>query len=208
MTSTPEPNPARGRPAGSTADGARPLEDVFTVPPDDAEAPHLREDLPALTGAAPAVLDALHRAGLLLPHHVADDGSPRSSERDVAAIGAGLRLLDAGLPLAALLELAEQADAVLGGLAEHVLEAFLRFVRDPLVATTEITEDRDPKGSGGDPGGPDAEAAALVHAYTVMLPATEQLVAHQLRRRLIAAAVARLSERVDDAPSTDHSAPR
>jgi hypothetical protein len=159
------------------------LEASFLAPPDDAEAPFGFTDLPAVTGAAESLLLALKRAGVLLPHHVDADGADRYSELDVQAIRSGMALLDAGLPLAALLELAERADAALTQLAEHALDAFLRLVRDPILGA-ESVDDQDADG-----------ATDLVTAYTVMLPATERLVAHQLRRRLIAAAVERLAAR-------------
>jgi hypothetical protein len=132
----------------------------------------------AEVGATRSLLDAIARAGLLVPHHVDGTGTPRFSRADVAAVGAGLTLIDAGLPLGELLDLGRRTDAAVREVADHAVDAFLRFVRDPV------------KGTVAD----DAEATErLVTAYRVMLPATERLVAHHTRRRLLAAAADRVT---------------
>lgn len=144
---------------------------------DDEQAPF---DLPALaveTGATTVLLEAVARAGLLLPHHVDTDGTARYSAADAHAVKAGLVLLDAGLPLAELLEIARHTDAAVGTIADHAVEAFLRFVRDPASSSAD---------------NPDELAERLITAYQRMLPATERLVAHHLRRRLLAAVAARV----------------
>ncbi len=151
---------------------------AVAAPPDDLEAPY---DLPGLAdavGASVTLLQSVARAGLLLPHHVDTDGTARYSAADAEAVRAGLTLLDAGLPLAELLALAGPTDTAVKDVAERAVEAFMRFVRDPVLGTL----------------GDDAEAGArLVTAYERMLPATERLVAHHLRRRLILAALERLA---------------
>ncbi|MFP4312630.1 MAG: hypothetical protein ACLFS9_11710, partial [Nitriliruptoraceae bacterium] len=55
----------------------------------------------AATGASEALLEAVSRTGLLVPHHLAEDGTPRYTEADADAVRAGLTLLEAGLPLPA-----------------------------------------------------------------------------------------------------------
>lgn len=145
---------------------------------DDEEAPFDLEALAAEAGAGRALLDAITRAGLLLPHHVDADGVARFSRADVTAVRAGLALVEAGLPLGELLALGRRTDEAVAALADHAVEAFLRFVRDPV------------RGAIDD----EAEAAErLVTAYRVMLPATERLVAHHTRRRLLAAAAGRVA---------------
>lgn len=160
---------------------------------DDEEAELDLDGLAEATGASEALLSAIERAGLLVAHHVDDDGTARYSAADAAAVGAGMRLLDAGLPLSELLDVARRADAAVTDLADHAVEAFLRFVRDPVQGTA----------------GSSSEAAErLVTAYQRMLPATEQLVAHHLRRRLLATAAERIDaelagEGPDDADGDD-----
>lgn len=145
---------------------------------DDEDAPFDLDDLAAEVGTTRTLLEAVARAGLLLPHHTDADGTPRYSRADAAAVRAGLTLLDAGLPLGELLDLARRTDTAVRGVAEHAVEAFLRFVRDP-VRGSAATEDE--------------AAARLVTAYRDMLPATERLVAHHLRRRLLLEAAARIA---------------
>ncbi len=145
---------------------------------DDEHAALDLDGLAAEVGATRALLEAVERAGLLLPHHLDDDGTARYSAADVEAVRAGLVLLDAGLPLGELLDIARRTDAAVTQIADPAVDAFLRFVRDPVRGT-----------SGSD----DEAAERLVTAYQQMLPATERLVAHHLRRRLLATAAARLS---------------
>jgi DNA-binding transcriptional MerR regulator len=167
------------------ADSAAPLDpaDAALVtavrrPTDDTEAPFDLAALAEEVGASTTLLASVARAGLLLPHHVADDGTARYSAADVEAVRAGLTLLDAGLPLSELLALAGPTDAAVRDVAERAVEAFLRFVRDPVLVTSDDE---------------DVAATRLVTAYERMLPATELLVAHHLRRRLILAALERLA---------------
>jgi DNA-binding transcriptional MerR regulator len=146
---------------------------------DDEHAPFDLAGLAEETGAGTTLLEALERAGLLVAHHVDDEGVARYSPADAAAVRAGLSLLEAGLPLGELLDLARRADAAVTEVADHAVEAFLRFVRDPVRGTA---------------GSDDEAATRLVTAYREMLPATERLVAHHLRRRLLATAGARVAE--------------
>jgi DNA-binding transcriptional MerR regulator len=175
----------RIRPVLEPADAA--LVDAIGAPGDDLEAPFDLDALAAEVGTTRVLLEAVERAGLLLPHHVDDAGIPRFSPADAAAVRSGLALLDAGLPLSELLSIASLTDAAVRTVAEQAVEVFLRFVRDPVLGTTD--------------GGTEA-GRRLVTAYEQMLPATERLVAHHLRRRLVAAALARLA---DDAAASDRA---
>jgi DNA-binding transcriptional MerR regulator len=177
MTSVPA---HRARRDLAPADAA--LAEAVTSPPDDLDAPHDLDGLAAAVGTTRALLEAVARSGLLLPHHVDADGTARYSAADAAAVEAGLTLLDAGLPLDELLELARRTDAAIASIAEAAVEAFLRFVRDPVVGAAL-----------DDP----STTERLVTAYERMLPAPERLVAHHLRRRLVGEAVARIAESAD-----------
>jgi DNA-binding transcriptional MerR regulator len=153
---------------------------------DDEHAPYDLDGLAAEVGATRALLEAVERAGLLLPHHIDGDGVARYSDADVAAVRSGLTLLDAGLPLGELLDIARRTDQAVADIAEPSVDAFLRFVRDPVRGTAASD---------------DEAAERLVTAYQRMLPATEHLVAHHLRRRLLTAAAARLAEELaEDRP--------
>ena len=157
---------------------------------DDEHAPHDLASLAAETGAGETLLASLERAGLLLAHHVDEDGVPRYSAADAAAVRAGLALLEAGLPLGELLDLARRTDAAVTEVAEHAVEAFLRFVRDP-VRGTSLNDDE--------------AAERLVTAYQQMLPATERVVAHHLRRRLLDIAGQRVAEELAHQPPEGES---
>ena len=157
---------------------------AVTARADDIDAPHDLAGLAAEVGASVTLLESVARAGLLLPHHVDDAGIARYSAADAEAVRAGLTLLDAGLPLAELLSLAGPTDAAVRDIAERAVDAFLRFVRDPVLGTVGVDADAGER---------------LVTAYERMLPATEQLVAHHLRRRLIGAALEQLADAGDDA---------
>jgi hypothetical protein len=151
---------------------------------DDEEAPFGLDELAAEVGAGRALLESVARTGLLVPHHLEADGSARYSRADAEAIRAGMTLLDAGLPLGELLDLARRTDEAVRDVAGHAVEAFLRFVRDPVRGTA---------------GSDDEAAERLVTAYQEMLPATERLVAHHLRRRLLVEAAERIaSEQAED----------
>lgn len=145
---------------------------------DDEDAPYDLDAVLERTGATRTLLEAVERAGLLVPHHRDDDGAARYSEADLAAVRAGMTLLEAGLPLGELLDLARRTDEAIGQIADHAVEAFLRFVRDPVRGTARTEEEATTR---------------LVTAYDRMLPATERLVAHHLRRRLLVRAGERVA---------------
>jgi hypothetical protein len=158
---------------------------VVTAPPDDTIASLDAAGLAAEADVSEALLDAVIASGILPPHHVDADGIARYSAADAAAVRAGRSLLDAGLPLPELLALAEVAGPAITAIAERAVDTFIAYVRDPVVGTS--TDD-------------EAAAARLVAAYETMLPATERIVAHHLRRRLIGAALDRLAQ-AGDAPA-------
>lgn len=142
------------------------------------------DELAEHAGLPPAVVEAVAREGLL--HPVPDTDPVRFTRDDLAVLRAGTTLLEAGLPLGELLDLARRADSTLRELADHAVDVFLRFVRDPV------------RGTANDP---DAAAAQLVEAFQSMLPATGELVGAHFRRLLVAAARARVeADGADEAP--------
>jgi hypothetical protein len=116
------------------------------------------------------LLEAVAREGLLVAR--ADD-PPRYALRDAEVVRAGLALVQAGLPLGELLDLARRTDEAMRPIAEHAVELFVAFVRDPVLGTS--ADD-------------DEAAERLVAAFRTMLPATEQLVGQHFRELLLAAA--------------------
>jgi hypothetical protein len=173
----PDPGPPTGGPL------SRPDAALAAAVSDDEDAPFDLEALAAEIGATPALLASIERAGLLLPHHLDETGTARYSRADAEAVRGGLALVDAGLPLGELLDLGRRTDAAVREIAEHAVDAFLRFVRDPVHGTVDDEVEASDR---------------LVTAYRVMLPATERLVAHHTRRRLLAAAAERVAREVAD----------
>jgi len=142
------------------------------------EEPLDRAQLEARTGVPGALLDVLEREGLLVPRH---GGERPYTDADVAAVGAGLALLETGVPLGELLALAREHDQAMRAVADRAVDLFARYVRDPARRSAES----------------DAEAAErVVAALRAMLPATAAVVTHHFRRRLLAAAW----ERIDAGP--------
>ena len=133
------------------------------------------DELARRTGVSPTLLAAIEREGLLVGRDV--DGEPRYTHADAAAVEAGLALLEAGLPLGELLDLARRHDEAMRAIAAHAVELFVRFVRDPIRAAAHDQ---------------DEAAERLVDAFRRMLPATASLVAHHFRRVLLAAAQERV----------------
>ena len=137
----------------------------------DDDAPLTLDQLADATGLPVALLQAVEREQLLVPRMV--DGEPRYTRADADVARAGLRLLEHGLPLADLLDLARAHHAAVRDTAERAVALFDEHVREPL-----SREGLD-----------DAEAAArLVAAFDEVLPATVTLVAHHFRRTLLAVA--------------------
>lgn len=126
-------------------------------------------------GVPASLIQAVEREGIRLG--VAQDGEVRYSSADIQTVRAALRLLEFGLPLGELLELARDANAAMADLATRAVELFDRHVREPIrdSASTE------------------AEAAAqIVEAFDTLLPAVTNLVATHFRRVLLATAEGKL----------------
>jgi DNA-binding transcriptional MerR regulator len=140
------------------------------------------DELAARTGISAALLQALEREGLLVARH--GDGEPRYSPADAEAVAAGLALLEAGVPLGELLDLARRYDAAMRGIAEHAVELFVRFVHDPIQGSAASEQEASER---------------VVTAFRQMLPATSAIVTHHFRRLLVASAQARFEADGDEA---------
>jgi DNA-binding transcriptional MerR regulator len=135
------------------------------------------DELAERIGVSPALIHAIERENLLVPRM--HDGIPQYTSADAAAASAGLTLLETGLPLSELLDLAREHNQSARRTAERAVEMFDEYVRGPI---------RDSAAS-------DEEAAdQLVEAFRKMLPATVALVAHHFRRVLIATAQERIEK--------------
>jgi DNA-binding transcriptional MerR regulator len=124
-----------------------------------------------------SLLEAVEREGLLIPRLV--EGQRRYTRADADALKAGLALVEAGLPLDELFNLAREHTAAMRTIASNAVELFVRFVRDPIRSQTSSEEEA---------------TARLLAAFRQMLPATSTLVSHHFRRLLLNAAHERLSD--------------
>jgi hypothetical protein len=122
------------------------------------------------------LLEALVRGGLLIPKASDPD---RFDAGEAEAVAAGLQLVEAGLPLAELMNLARQMDEAMRPVAARAVDVFATFVRDSVEATAQSDVDA---------------AARLVEAFRTMLPATSRLVGHHFRGLLLSNARARMTE--------------
>jgi DNA-binding transcriptional MerR regulator len=147
------------------------------------------DGLADLTGVPLALLKALEAEGLLIPTRVG--GQERYTEEDVAASQAGLRLLEWGIPLTDLLDLARRHNEATEATARQAVEMFARHVRDPLRAG------RRPDALGA-PDAPDGDAVdpvdGLLQAYAELLPAVNTLVGHHFTRTLVRVALDHVEE--------------
>ena len=148
---------------------------IAAVPGDLAAELLTVEVLAERTGVSPALLGAIEREGLISARMV--DGEARYTAADADAVRSGLSLLEAGLPLSELLDLARKHDEAMRVVAEQAVEMFITFVRDPIRASV----------------GDEAEAGdRLVEAFRKMLPATSALVANHFQRVLLKVAQERI----------------
>lgn len=126
-----------------------------------------RDEVAERSGIPLGLLQAAEREGLLSPV------GGGYSVGDVDAARAGLRLLELGLPLPELLDLARRHHAHVRALAEEAVALFDDHVRQPLQQADLPAEDA---------------AARLVEAFSAILPATLRVMSHHFERTLLAVA--------------------
>jgi DNA-binding transcriptional MerR regulator len=133
------------------------------------------DELAARSGLAIPLLRQLELAGLLLP--VADGEEPRYPVEDLDVLAAGLKLIEAGIPLGALLELgAHHAEAV-DRTVRQAVDLFDRHVRERIQA-----EELSPQ---------EAERRLLA-TFRELLDASATLVRYHFQRSLLRAARERI----------------
>ena len=134
-------------------------------------------ELAERAGVALALLEALEREGVLVPRRQHDEA--RYTEADLVALQSGLKLLEYGLPLGDVLDLAREHQQAARLIAERAVALFDRHIRQAR---------RD-----------DGDAPAeLVEAFRVLMPATVALVAHHFRRILLTVAQEHIEAVGDD----------
>lgn len=138
-------------------------------------------ELAGATGVPAEVLQAVEAEGLLVPRRIGE--TDRYTREDVAVARAGLRLLEWGVPLSALLDLARRHHRATEGVAVEAVAMFSTHVRGPLRAG------RSPKAPHTETGRGEQHVEALVEAYNELLDAVTTLVTHHFTRTLIRAAL-------------------
>ncbi len=126
------------------------------------------DELASRSGVPPALIESIVREGLLVPRR--HEGDARFTTADVDIVGAGLRLLETGLPMPELLSLARRHHEATRETAEGAVAMFDTYVREPL-RDADVSDDE--------------RAERLVEAFRVLLPSVTALVAHHFRRVLL-----------------------
>ncbi len=147
-----------------------------TVPADAEELELFTiEELALRTGVPLPLLRAVEAEGLLIPRRVGAD--ERYTDEDVDAARAGLALLEWGVPLSALLELARRHHAATVSVASDAVNLFSTYIRGSLREESDAGRSDVP------------DSKRLVEAYTELLPAVTTLVEHHFTRALLKAAL-------------------
>jgi len=128
-------------------------------------------ELSERSGVSQPVLMSLEQAGLLAP--VEGGTEPLYPIDDLDAIAAGMKLIDAGVPLAELIELGGEHAMATEATARRAVELFDRHVRERIQA------------EGGEP---EAAERKLLELFNELLDASGTLVRHHFQRTLLRAA--------------------
>jgi DNA-binding transcriptional MerR regulator len=176
---TTDPSATSGEPAAPPGPDAR--SSTPEVPGTDGEEQLTLAELAGRTGVPLALLKAVEAEGLLIPRRFGEH--ERYTHEDMDAAAAGLLLLEWGVPLSDLFDLARRHHAATEAVAREAVSMFATHVRGPL-------RHGHRGGSGAASTTPDEdEAARLVQAYTELLPAVNTLVGHHFTRALLKAAL-------------------
>jgi len=135
-------------------------------------------ELAERSGVAEPLLMSLEQAGLLVPV----EGGPERlyPADDLEAIAAGMKLIAAGVPVAALLEVAKEYSASVDRTARQAVDLFDRHVRERIQA------------EGGEP---EAAERRLLKIFNELLEASGTLVRHHFERTLLRAAREHIEKR-------------
>ena len=128
-------------------------------------------ELAERSGVAKPLLRSLQQAGLLVPVDGSDE--PLFPADDLEAIAAGMKLIAAGVPLGALIELGKEHAAAVDRTARQAVDLFDRHVRERIQAEGGETE---------------AAERRLLQTFNELLEASGTLVRHHFQRTLLRAA--------------------
>ena len=130
------------------------------------------------SGVAAPLLMSLQQAGLLVPVEGGDE--PLYPADDLEAIEAGMKLIAAGVPLGALMELGKDYSAAVDRTARQAVDLFDRHVRERIQAEGGATEAAERK---------------LLQLFNELLEASGTLVRHHFQRTLLRAAREHIEKR-------------
>jgi DNA-binding transcriptional MerR regulator len=146
----------------------------------DTDGAFTLDELATETGVPLALLKALEAEGLLIPRRIG--GHERYTTEDVAASKAGLLLLEWGIPLSSLLDLARRHHEATVVVAEEAVAMFSIHVRDRLRHDRAEALEHDRSD-------PEVDVDQLLRAYSELLPAVDALVGHHFTRTLVKVAL-------------------
>ena len=135
-------------------------------------------ELAERSGVAEPLLMSLQQAGLLVP--VEGGAEPLYPADDLDAIAAGMKLIGAGVPLGALMDLGKDHAAAVDRTARQAVDLFDRYVRERIQSeggTRELAERR------------------LLELFNELLEASGTLVRHHFERTLLRAAREHIEKR-------------
>ena len=135
-------------------------------------------ELAERSGVAEPLLASLQQAGLLVPVEGGDE--PLYPADDLDAIAAGMKLIAAGVPLGALLELGKDYSAAVDRTARKAVDLFDRHVRERIQAEGRATE---------------AAERRLLATFNELLEASSTLVRHHFERTVLRAAREHIEKR-------------
>ena len=135
-------------------------------------------ELAERSGVAEPLLVSLQQAGLLVPIEGGDEALYPAG--DLEAIAAGMKLIAAGVPIAALMELGKDYAAAVDRTAREAVDLFDRHVRERIQAEGGATE---------------AAERRLLETFNELLEASGTLVRHHFERTLLRAAREHIEKR-------------
>jgi DNA-binding transcriptional MerR regulator len=137
-----------------------------------------RPELAERSGVPEPLLVSLEQAGLLVPVEGRDE--PLYPADDLQAIAAGMKLIAAGVPLGALMELGKEHAAAVERTARQAVDLFDRYVRERIQA---------------EGGAAEAAERRLLETFNELLEASGTLVRHHFERTVLRAAREHIEKR-------------
>jgi DNA-binding transcriptional MerR regulator len=136
------------------------------------------EELAEQSGVAAPLLASLQQAGLLVPIEGGEE--PLFPAEDLEAIAAGMKLIAAGVPIGALIELGREYAVATDKVAREAVDLFDQHVRERIQSEGGATEAAERK---------------LLDLFNELMEASGTLVRHHFQRTLLRAAREHIEKR-------------